>query len=105
MYLERKTLLAEKKFLEHSLTLTDIRTMDADKDGKVDKAEFLSYMLVTLQRVDQEEIDKLLHLFDKLDVDKSGALDQEDLRVNVRQGLEGAHAKANANAPKRRFEV
>mmetsp|Transcript_2455 Transcript_2455/g.5206 ORF Transcript_2455/g.5206 Transcript_2455/m.5206 type:complete len:335 (+) Transcript_2455:169-1173(+) len=87
VYLDRKHRHAEEKFLSHSLTLADINTMDADSDGQVDKAEFLSYMLVTLQRVDKEEIDNLLKLFDQLDVDKSGTLSADDLKYETGKKL------------------
>lgn len=83
VYLDRKHRHAEQKFLSHSLTLADIHTMDDDEDGEVDKAEFLSYMLVTLQRVDKEEIQNLMQLFDKLDVDNSGTLNAEDLKAKT----------------------
>lgn len=33
VYLERKQKKAEERFLQHTLTLADIRTMDVDKDG------------------------------------------------------------------------
>lgn len=87
VYLERKHRKAEERFLQHSLTLTDIETMDSDHSGDVDKAEFLSYMLVTMQWVEQEEIDTLMKLFDKLDVDNNGTLNKDDLRHNIRKGL------------------
>lgn len=95
VYLERKHRLAETKFLQQSLTWTDIETMDEDNDGEVDKAEFLSYMLVTLQRVDQEEIDTLMNLFNKLDVDKSGTLSKDDLKETIRKGLQSVGKKPN----------
>lgn len=53
--------------------------MDTDKDGQVSKAEFLAYMLVTLQKVDKEELDDLLELFHRLDRLKTGYLSKEDL--------------------------
>ena len=87
VYLDRKHRHAEENFLSRSLTLADINAMDADSDGKVDKAEFLSYMLVTLQRVDKDEIDNLLKLFDRLDTDKSGSLNAEDLRHETEKKL------------------
>ena len=86
-YVDRKRRHAEKKFFEQSLTLADIRIMDTDKDGKVDRAEFLAYMLVTLQRVDREEINSLNRLFKQLDTDKSGALSAEDLRLGTGRSL------------------
>jgi hypothetical protein len=83
IYLERKQRQAERMFLEHTLTLADIQTMDANQDGKVTQAEFLAYMLVTLHRVSQDDVDSLLALFNKLDTDRSGALSKEDLRVHA----------------------
>ena len=95
VYVERKHRLAEKRFLEHSLTLADIEIMDADKNGQVDKAEFLAYMLVTLQRVDADEIDGLLKLFNKLDTDGSGALSAADLKLNTGRGLRHAMGRSS----------
>ena len=54
-------------------------------NGQVDRAEFLSYMLVTLQRVEREELDTLNRLFTQLDATKSGFLSAEDLRLVNRQ--------------------
>ena len=48
-YLERKHIAAERKFFEKSMTLADLEIMDTNKDGVVDRAEFLAHMLVTLQ--------------------------------------------------------
>jgi potassium channel subfamily K len=65
--------------LQRGLTMRDLSTLDLDSDGKVTKAEFLTYMLVALQKVSQEDMDELLVVFDRLDVDKSGTLTPEDL--------------------------
>ena len=86
-YLDRKQRKMEKKFLRHSLTLADIQTMDTDNDGKVDKAEFLRFMLVTLQRVEEDEIKTLMDLFNKLDKDKNGTLSAADLKENAGRRL------------------
>jgi hypothetical protein len=83
IYLERKQRKAERMFLKHTLTLADIQTMDSDQDGQVNQAEFLAYMLVTLHRVGQDDVDSLLALFKKLDTDHSGTLSREDLRVHA----------------------
>ena len=67
LYLRRKQARAQKAFFDRSLTLADIEIMDTDKDGSVSKAEFLCYMLVALQRVEQDDLTELLDLFEKLD--------------------------------------
>lgn len=89
-YVDRKRRLAEKKFFAQSLTLADIKIMDVDNNGHVDRAEFLAYMLVTLQRVEPEEIDSLLKLFNKLDRDASGALSAADLMTSTGRSVRQA---------------
>lgn len=79
IYMDRKRRRLEKEFLSQSLTLVDLSTMDTDHDGRVDKAEFLSYMLCALQKVSKEDVDGILDLFFKLDVDGSGVLTKRDL--------------------------
>ncbi|GKY92324.1 hypothetical protein MPSEU_000203500 [Mayamaea pseudoterrestris] len=79
VYMDRKRNHAEERFLQKSLTVRDLRTLDLNSDGKVTKAEFLSYMLVSLQKVAREDIDELLAVFNRLDTDKSGALTMDDL--------------------------
>jgi len=56
-----------------------IDEMDEDGSGEIDKAEFLEYMLVTLGKVDQEDVDKVLAMFDELDVDGGGTIGKEDI--------------------------
>ncbi|KAL7566722.1 hypothetical protein ACA910_017778 [Epithemia clementina (nom. ined.)] len=79
LYLNRKRRISQEEFFSRTLTKADLVTMDTDQDGDVSKAEFLSYMLVTLQLVDQEDIDEIDALFQKLDKDGTGVLSQADL--------------------------
>ncbi len=69
----------EDAFLARALTVGDIEKMDLEKDGRVKPYEFLTYMLVTMQKAEQEEIDEILELFRKLDKDQNGYLNQDDL--------------------------
>lgn len=80
-YLDRKAAKAEQEFLHRQLTLSDLAVMDIDGDGDVTMGEFLSFMLVAMQKVDQESIDELKALFRSLDADNSGALQKEDLMI------------------------
>jgi potassium channel subfamily K len=79
VYIRRKTRKAERKFLKRSLTMCDIRKMDANSDGVVDFEEFLIFMLVALGKVDKTSIDELRTIFKSLDANGSGMLEREDL--------------------------
>ena len=70
---------AENYWQHKELSLKDLRAMDGDGDGTVSFSEFLCFMLVATDQVDQETLDNLKSQFDKLDTDKSGSLDKADL--------------------------
>ena len=79
LYMRRKEMALEREFLQRSLTLCDIETMDADGDGRVGRETFVLYMLVAMQKIDKEDIEELNTLFDTLDVVKDGWLSKQDL--------------------------
>ncbi len=90
-YIDRKNDEVEDQFLNRAMTLGDLQKMDTSQDGKVDPGEFLSYMLVAMQKVEKEEIDEIMDLFRKLDKSNTGTIDKEDLvdqyQLNVRPGV------------------
>jgi hypothetical protein len=90
-YMERANKKARKSFLSRSLTLSDLKTMDVDHDGKVDRAEFITYLLVALQKVSKEELDELSTLFYRLDRTREGFLSKRDL---VERDFEGSIRKS-----------
>ena len=45
------------------------------------REEFLTKMLVKMNKVEQEDIDKVLNQFEKLDTDNSGTIDIRDLET------------------------
>lgn len=79
VYIQRKQRVAQSKFLHRSLTLCDIRNMDTNEDGKVDREDFITFMLVALQKVDRSTIDQLKSIFDSLDTNGNGLLEEDDL--------------------------
>ena len=81
-YMDRKRRKVDKEFLAKSLTMCDIETMDTNRDGHVDKAEFVIYLLLALQRVAKEDIDEIVKCFERLDRTKSETLTIDDLASN-----------------------
>lgn len=59
VYLRRQARRAEKQFLRRAMTLADLERMDTNRDGVVQRDEFLTFMLVALRKVDQEDIDEV----------------------------------------------
>lgn len=45
----------------------------------------MAFMLVAMQKIEQEDVDQLRAIFEKLDKDKSQHLDKKDLQTLVRQ--------------------
>ena len=83
VYTDRASQKLEERFLARSMNLCDIRIMDVNKDGMVSEAEFLSYMLVALQRVEKEDIQEIKDLFKGLDKSRNGFIDKEDLAQSM----------------------
>jgi potassium channel subfamily K, other eukaryote len=79
IYMDRKRRSAEKLYLQRSLSLVDLDVMDVDHSGRVDKFEFLSYMLCALQKVSKDDVNEIIDLFHKLDLDKNNYLTKSDL--------------------------
>lgn len=71
--------ISKRRVMKTKISMKELLAMDADGDGKVSQLEYLSYMLVKLNKADQDDIDGILAQFRKLDRDGSGELDREDL--------------------------
>lgn len=85
--------LSARSVMKTKISMKELLDMDADGDGKVSQLEYLSYMLVKLNKADQDDIDGIIAQFHKLDRDGSGELDRDDLerldRELQRQDEEG----------------
>lgn len=75
---------AEKDFLRREITLSDLDYLDVNDDGKVCELDFITFMLVAMQKVDSKTMKDLQHLFRALDAGKDGYLQKEDL-IELRQ--------------------
>lgn len=72
---------AEHDFLSRDMTFEDLKTMDDNNDGQVSEVEFLSHMLVSMDKCDIELIDELRELFLQLDAQGNGVLEPRDLEL------------------------
>lgn len=79
LYITQRNRELEYSHLHRTVTLCDLKNMDANGDGMVDREEFIIFLLVALQKVDQELIDELKAIFAALDRNGNGKLEKDDL--------------------------
>eukprot|EP01134_Creolimax_fragrantissima_P000318 CFRG0318T1 len=68
---------------QRGVTYEMVQNMDVNKDGKVEKIEFLIHLLIESHKCDKEDIDEILTVFDSIDVDGDGALTTKDIIEGV----------------------
>jgi len=78
-YMDHQNDAIEAQFMKRVLNTSALEKMDTNGDDTVSKDEFLVYMLKTLGKVEQCDIDKVLELFKSLDRDNSGELTEQDI--------------------------
>lgn len=91
--IDRRQQEFRKRFEARELTLNDLLVMDDNGDGKVTLAEYLAFMLVAMNKVDQELITDLTAQFNRLDVDGTGCLEKEDLIIVAKRKLHSSKRK------------
>ena len=85
------------------LTQQDLEVMDRDGNGTVTRAEFLEFMLIAMNKIDQELVDELRMHFDRLDVDGTGELTKDDLIQVARAKLKNPMHKLRLATYKKRL--
>lgn len=80
-FVDRDAERAELEFMNRDITEEDLALMDEDDNGDVDLAEFMSFMLVSIGKVDRETMDELRAAFESMDVAGDGVLNKKDLKV------------------------
>ncbi len=79
--------------LEKDLTIKHLQAMDVDGDGKITREEYVQFMLIEMGLVSAEEFKELAEQFERLDVTRSGYLDNDDLKLMAE--LRGATVKGS----------
>lgn len=78
-YVDKRNNVIETEFLGRAFNKSALEKIDTNHDDKVTKDEFLCYMLKTLGKVEEDELEKICKLFDKLDVRKDNLLTMADI--------------------------
>ena len=82
--------------LHFELTPDLFEACDSSNDGRVDKAEYMTFMLLAMRAVDSELLDAISAQFDKLDITKTGDLCVQDLLEALEKNL---------HSPKKKLEL
>ena len=82
--------------LHFELTPDMLEACDVSSDGRVDKGEYMTFMLLAMKVVDAELLDAISAQFDKLDVTKTGDLRIDDLLAALEKNLQ---------CPKKKLEL
>lgn len=89
-----------QKLMNVDLSLEAILDMDDDGDGSVTEYEFMKFMLVRTEIVEEESLVELHKRFQALDKDGSGALDKNDL-ITEPLGVDAKVSKKNVEILKK----
>ena len=85
--------------------MTDLQYLDVDEDGKVCELDFITFMLVAMQKVDRQSMQDLRRIFRAMDAGKDGFLQKEDL-ITLRQRKRfSKRLKRDARKKERWFEA
>jgi voltage-gated potassium channel len=79
LYRERQRARQEEATFLRALQRCNLRLLPSDHDGQVSRAEFISFMLVALQIVTEDDLKEMHNLFDCLVSNNSGTLLIKDL--------------------------
>lgn len=83
-YVRSRQRASTRRLLSAQMDMSTLERMDADGDGKVDKAEFLGMMLVETGKCAQADVDECVDRFQELDKDSSGHIDPADIKSQAR---------------------
>ena len=87
IFIEKEIAKSNEKLLKSELTLEDLEKMNTDGDGEVSMLEFVEFMLISMNKLDQKLLDDLHRQFHVLDADGSGGLQKDDLELLTKQKL------------------
>ena len=81
IYVDRKMRNRELKYLQKKLTMEDMKRMDIFESGSVKPVEFLAFTMLSTGKVTPKFLKEIMEAFRRLDVNKDGKIDMQDLVV------------------------
>ena len=94
----RQEALRKMDMVKGSLDVDLMMSLDKDGDG-VNQFEFVIGMLTMLDAVKQEDVDMFVKLFEVLDSDASGKLEENDIRAGLEGRKKQLHLMQNDQRP------
>jgi len=70
-------------FVARGVSQSMLAEMDTDGNGIVDRGEFLKFTLVAMGKVDAEDVQKALDMFDQLDTQRTGVINVVQQRCKL----------------------
>lgn len=80
---QAKQRMMTRRMLTAKMDMSTWTDMDRDNDGQVDKAEFVTELLIRTGKVERRECDALMKRFDELDTDKSGEISVSEVSGQI----------------------
>lgn len=68
----------EKILSQTCTSIDELNVFDANDDGRIDKYEFITKMLVMTHECSQDTIDRIMGRFAQIDIDGDGDIDADD---------------------------
>jgi len=81
--IEHKATIRESEFYNRKFTNVDFEAMDVNDDGQVSETEFFTFMLVSMGKVNHDDMVQLACIYKSLDKDGDGRLTMNDLKERV----------------------
>jgi len=92
---ERNAIKKQHNILERGIRESDLNHMDKDGNGIVSRLEFLEFMLLTMDKVDEDDLEQIHSQFDIMDRDNSGELTRDDIVAKIIDRKETLLSKEN----------
>ena len=86
--IERRKSRMYKSIAERELDIQRLLDMDTDCNGKVSREEYVEFVLKEMKLVDEEQFAELHAQFARLDIDRGGYLDKEDLKLMAERQID-----------------